>query len=107
MSRKKQLITVFAVANAQKQGVMGARPASRAVRLCFKRKEHAGNMDVDLILKVAGISMIITVVCQIMSKAGRDEQSTMVSLAGMVVILLLIAERVGDLLMTIRRVFGI
>ena len=64
-------------------------------------------MDVDLILKVAGISMIITVVCQIMSKAGRDEQSTMVSLAGIVVILLLIAERVGELLLTIRRVFGI
>ena len=63
-------------------------------------------MDVDLILKVAGISMIITVVCQIMSKAGRDEQSTMVSLAGMVIILLLIAERVGELLLTLRRVFG-
>ena len=42
-----------------------------------------------------------------MSKAGRDEQSTMVSLAGLVVILLLIADRVGELLQTIRRVFGI
>ena len=107
MSRRKQLSVVFYVANAQKQGAMGVRLASRAVRLCFKRKGFMGNMDVDLILKVAGISMIITVVCQIMSKAGRDEQSTMVSLAGMVVILLLIAERVGDLLMTIRRVFEI
>lgn len=64
-------------------------------------------MDVDLILKVAGISMIITVVCQIMSKAGRDEQSTMVSLAGMVIILLMIAERVGELLLTLKRVFGL
>ena len=107
VSRQKQLSVVFDVANAQKQGVMGARLASRTVRLCFKRREQTGKMDVDLILKVAGISMIITVVCQIMSKAGRDEQSTMVSLAGMVVILLLIAERVGDLLLTIRRVFGI
>lgn len=64
-------------------------------------------MDVDLILKVAGVSMIITVVCQIMSKAGRDEQSTMVSLAGMVIILLMIAERVGELLLTLKRVFGL
>ena len=64
-------------------------------------------MDVDLILKVAGISMIITVVCQIMSKAGRDEQSTMMSLAGMVIILLMIAERVGELLLTLKRVFGL
>lgn len=64
-------------------------------------------MDIDLILKVAGIGMIITVLCQIMSKAGRDEQSTMVSLAGMVIILLLIAQRVGELISTLRSVFGL
>lgn len=64
-------------------------------------------MDVNLILKVAGISLIITVVCQIMSKAGRDEQSTMVSLAGMVLILLLIAEKIADLLGVLRGAFGI
>ena len=64
-------------------------------------------MDVDLILKVAGIGMIITVLCQVMSKAGRDEQASMVSLAGMVVILILIAERVGNLVSTLRGVFGI
>lgn len=64
-------------------------------------------MEIDLILKVAGIGMIITVLCQIMSKAGRDEQSTMVSLAGMVIILLLIAQRVGELINTLRSVFGL
>ena len=64
-------------------------------------------MDVELILKVAGVAMIITVVCQIMSKAGRDEQSTMVSLVGMVVILLLLAEKVGTLVGTLRDVFGL
>lgn len=64
-------------------------------------------MDIDLILKVAGVSMLITVICQIMSRAGRDEQSTMVSLAGTVLILILIAERVGELVSTLRRVFGL
>ena len=64
-------------------------------------------MDVELVLKAAGVGMIITVVCQIMSKAGRDEQSTLVSLVGMVVILLLLADRVGELVGTLRRVFGI
>lgn len=64
-------------------------------------------MDIDLILKVAGVGMIITVVCQVMSKAGKEEQSTMVSLAGTVIILILIAERVGDLIATLRGVFGI
>lgn len=64
-------------------------------------------MDIELVLRAAGIGMIITVVCQIMSKAGRDEQSTLVSLVGMVVLLLLLAERVGELVSTLRGVFGI
>jgi len=64
-------------------------------------------MDVELILKVAGVAMIITVVCQIMSKAGRDEQSTMVSLVGMVLILALLAEEIGRLVSTLRAVFGL
>ena len=64
-------------------------------------------MDVELILKVAGVGMIVTVLCQIMSKAGRDEQSTMVSLAGMVVILILLAERIGELINTLKEVFGL
>ena len=62
-------------------------------------------MDFELILKVAGVGMIVTVVCQIMSKAGRDEQSTMVSLVGMVVILLLLADKLGELVKTLREVF--
>ena len=64
-------------------------------------------MEVDLILKVAGIGMIITAVCQIMSKAGRDEQSTLVSLSGIVVVMILLAERVGTLVDTLRKIFGI
>ena len=64
-------------------------------------------MDIDLILKVAGVGMLITVICQVMSKAGRDEQSTLVSLAGTVLILILIAERIGELITTLRRVFGL
>lgn len=64
-------------------------------------------MDVELILKVAGVAMIVTVVCQVMSKAGRDEQSTLVSLLGMVVILILLAEKIGTLVKTLMEAFGI
>ena len=64
-------------------------------------------MDVDLIIKVAGVGMIITAVCQIMSRAGRDEHSTLLSIAGMVLVLILIAERVGHLIASLRQTFGI
>lgn len=64
-------------------------------------------MDVDLILKVCGIAMIVTVVCHVMSKAGKDEQSTVVSLVGVVLILLLLAEKMGELITTLKEVFGL
>lgn len=64
-------------------------------------------MDVNLIMKVAGVGMIVAVVCQILNKAGRDEQSTLVSITGIVIILLLVVEEMGVLMDTLRRVFGI
>lgn len=64
-------------------------------------------MEVDLILKVAGVGLIITVVCQVMSRAGKDEQANLVSLVGMVVILALIVERVGALVSSLRTIFGL
>ena len=64
-------------------------------------------MDVELVLKVAGVGMIVAVVCQILSKSGRDEQSTMVSLTGIIVVLLLLAEQIGSIIGTLRDVFGL
>ena len=64
-------------------------------------------MDVDLILKVAGVGMIVAVVCQILGKAGRDEQSTLVSITGIVIILVLIVDEIGDLIDSLKRIFGL
>lgn len=64
-------------------------------------------MDVGLVLKVAGIGMIVTVACQILNKAGRDEQATLVSLAGIVIVLLMLVTEIGELFNTVRGVFGI
>lgn len=63
-------------------------------------------MDVELILKVAGIGMIAAVICQILSRVGRDDQANMVSLTGIVLILLVLAEKIGELINMLREVFG-
>ncbi len=63
-------------------------------------------MDVGLILKVVGVGMIVTVACQILSKAGRDEQSMLVSLSGIVLVLLMLIGKIGELFETIKSVFG-
>lgn len=64
-------------------------------------------MDIEIILKAAGVAMIVTVVCQLLSRAGRDEQSTMVSLVGMLVVLILVATKIGELISLLRGAFGL
>lgn len=64
-------------------------------------------MDVDLILKVCGVAMVITFVCNLMSRAGKDEQSGMVSLLGVVLILIILAEKIGVLISTLKEIFGL
>ena len=64
-------------------------------------------MDVALILKIAGVGLLVSVVYQVLSKAGRDEQAMMVSLAGVIVVLLMLVTELAELIDTIRRIFGI
>ena len=64
-------------------------------------------MDVGLILKIAGIGMLVSVACQVLSRAGRDEQSMLVSLAGLVIVLLMLTEEIGRLFESVRRIFGV
>ncbi len=64
-------------------------------------------MDISLIIKVVGIGILVSVSCQILSKSGRDEQSMLVTIAGIVVVLLLLIEEIGGLVDTIRSVFGV
>jgi stage III sporulation protein AC len=64
-------------------------------------------MDVALILKIAGVGLLVSVVYQVLSKTGRDEQAMMVSLAGVIVVLLMLITELAELIDTIRRIFGI
>ena len=64
-------------------------------------------MDISLILKVAGVAILVTVACQILTRAGRDEQAMLVSLTGIVIVLLMLVGQIGDLFRTVREVFGL
>ena len=64
-------------------------------------------MDVDLIMKVAGVGMIVAVVCQVLGKAGREEQATLVSITGIIIIMLIIIDKVGEMIASLRRIFGL
>lgn len=64
-------------------------------------------MDISLILKVAGVGILVAVVSQILGKYGRDEQALFVGLSGIIVVLLMLLEELGALFDTVRAVFGI
>lgn len=64
-------------------------------------------MDVSLIFKIAGIGIIVTVICQMLTKAGRDEQATYVSMAGIIVALVILVGAIGELFDLVKDVFGI
>ncbi len=63
-------------------------------------------MDVDLILRVAGIGLLVAIAAQILSKNGRDEQAGFVTVAGMITVFLLLVREIGNLFDTVRALFG-
>jgi stage III sporulation protein AC len=64
-------------------------------------------MDISLIFKIAGLGMLVAVSCQVLSKVGREDQASFVSVAGIIVALLLLIEEIGYLFEAVKEVFGL
>ena len=64
-------------------------------------------MDITLLFKIAGVGFLIAVAYQILSKCGRDEQALLLSLTGIVVVMLILVGKIGELFTEIRTVFGL
>lgn len=64
-------------------------------------------MDISLLFKIAGAGILIAVTTQILQRSGRDDQASLLSLAGVIVILLLLVGKIGDLFTEIRTIFGL
>ena len=62
-------------------------------------------VDVDLIFKIAAIGILVAVLNMLLSRSGRDEQALMVSIAGLVVVLVVIVQKISELFALIRELF--
>lgn len=62
-------------------------------------------MDIDLIFKIAAIGIIVSVLNQVLSRSGREEQATMTTLAGLIVVLMVVAQKIYDLFDLVKRLF--
>lgn len=64
-------------------------------------------MDIDLIFKIAGIGIIVSVLNLLLKKSERDEQALMVTIAGLIVVLAMVIQQISQLFDTIRTAFGL
>ena len=62
-------------------------------------------MDVDLIFKIAAIGILVAVLNQLLVRSGREEQAMMTTLAGLVVVLMMMVRQISDLFELIRALF--
>ncbi len=62
-------------------------------------------MEIDLIFKIAAIGIIVSILNQVLSRSGREEQATMTSLAGLVVVLMMLTEKIAELFDLVKSLF--
>lgn len=64
-------------------------------------------MSIDFVFKIAGIGIIVTIIAQILTRAGRDDMAMLATLSGLVVVLLMVASMISDFFQSIRNLFAL
>lgn len=82
----------------------------RGIELCRENTGQAGTvggyLDVDLIFKIAAVGILVAVLNILLSRSGRDDQALMTSIAGLVVVLVVVVREISSLFDLIRDLFG-
>ena len=63
-------------------------------------------MDIDLIFRIAAVGIIVAVLNLLLTRSGREEQALMTTIAGLIVVLVLIVREIAELFTTIKTLFG-
>ena len=64
-------------------------------------------VQIDLLFKLAGLGVVVAVLCQVLTRAGRDELSTLVTVVGLVIALFLVVDLVADLFSSLQSIFAL
>ena len=62
-------------------------------------------MDIDLIFKIGAIGIIVSILNQVLTRSGREEQATMTTLIGLVVVLMMVAQKISELFELVKMLF--
>ncbi len=63
--------------------------------------------QMDLLFKLAGLGVVVAVLCQVLTRAGREELSTLVTVVGLVIALFLVVDLVADLFSSLQSIFAL
>lgn len=63
-------------------------------------------MEIDLIFKIAAVGIIVAILNQVLVRSGREEQATVTSLAGLVVVLMIVVPRIAELFELVKTLFA-
>ena len=61
-------------------------------------------LEVDLLFKIAGIGILVSVLNQVLSKAGREDQAMMITITGLIIVLMLGISKISDLFNSVRSI---
>ncbi len=64
-------------------------------------------MGIDLLFRISAIGMIVAVLTQVLSKAGRDDQAMLTALAGLVIVLTMVVQQISSLFSDLKSIFGL
>ena len=62
-------------------------------------------MEIDLIFKIAAMGIIVSILNQVLTRSGREEQATMTTLAGLVTVLMMLSQEIAELFELVKRLF--
>lgn len=64
-------------------------------------------MEIDLLFKIAAIGIIVAVLNQVLTRAGRDDQAMMTALVGLILVLTIVIQKVSVLFSTVKSLFDL
>ena len=64
-------------------------------------------MEIDLVFKIAAIGIIVSILNQVLSSSGREEQATMTTLTGLIVVLMMVAQKISELFDLVKQLFDL
>lgn len=64
-------------------------------------------MDVELVFKIAAVGILVSVLNQVLTRSGREEQTTMTTLAGLIVVLMMVVQKISELFELVKTLFGL